>query len=112
METVKLALLRAAMGAYNYRHQAISANLANLETPGYNRIEVSFEDQLQQMRGQLATKDDVQGLNANVRQTEERPILEEEMLSLAENNMRIQFASRALREHFDLIRTGITGRTA
>lgn len=100
------------MGAYNYRHQAISANLANLETPGYNRIEVSFEDQLQQMRGQLAQKEDVQGLNATVRQTEQRPILEEEMLSLAENNMRVQFASRALREHFDLLRTGITGRTA
>jgi flagellar basal-body rod protein FlgB len=39
------------------------------------------------------------------------PILEDEMMIMADVQMRTQFATRALREHFELMRTGIKGRT-
>ena len=35
-----------ALDAYALRHQAISNNLANINTPGYKRQTVRFEDQL------------------------------------------------------------------
>ncbi len=35
-----------ALDAYALRHQTISNNLANINTPGYKRQEVHFEDQL------------------------------------------------------------------
>ena len=35
-----------ALDAYALRHQTISNNLANVNTPGYKRQEVRFEDQL------------------------------------------------------------------
>ena len=35
-----------ALDAYALRHQTISNNLANINTPGYKRQEVRFEDQL------------------------------------------------------------------
>lgn len=111
METTKLSLLRTAMQAYGWRHQAISSNLANLDTPGYQRLGVSFEDTLQGMRHNVQGLRDVNDLHPRVEVGDAPPVLEDEMMDLAENNMRVQFAARALREHFDGLRTGITGRT-
>lgn len=51
---VKLAILdktsipvaSKGLDAYTHRGRAIANNIANVSTPGYRRIEVSFEDQL------------------------------------------------------------------
>lgn len=40
-----------ALGGYSARMQALSNNLANSDTPGYKRVEVAFEDQLQRRLG-------------------------------------------------------------
>lgn len=37
-------ILEAGIRAENLRQKAISNNIANLETPGYRRIDVKFED--------------------------------------------------------------------
>lgn len=42
-----------ALTGYQARMQALTTNLANADTPGYKRLEVSFEDQLQRKRGAL-----------------------------------------------------------
>lgn len=110
METTKLGLLRQAMTAYSLRNQAISANLANIDTPGYQRTSVTFEETLQQMRQGVPSMRDVDDLHARVRVEDEAPILEDEMLALADNGMRVQLATRALTEHFGTLRTGITGQ--
>jgi flagellar basal-body rod protein FlgB len=110
MDTVKVQVLRQAMGAYAQRTQAINANLANLDTPGYRRMNVSFEEYLQDLRGSVPGARDAGDLKTTVSLDDEAPVLEHEMLDLAETNMRNQLASRALREHFELMRTGITGR--
>ena len=36
-------VLTAALHGYGARHAALANNLANAETPGYKRIDVSFE---------------------------------------------------------------------
>ncbi len=110
METAKLGLLRQAMTAYSWRNQAIASNLANVDTPGYQRTTVTFEETLQKMRHGLPSLRDVDDLKADVRVEDEAPVLEDEMLALADNGMRVQLATRALSEHFGTLRTGITGQ--
>ncbi|MEM1042279.1 MAG: flagellar biosynthesis protein FlgB [Bacteroidota bacterium] len=111
MDTPKLSVLRHAMQAYAMRTQALAGNIANLDTPDYQRETVRFEAELQARRRSTPghrTPEDVQARYAR----EDAPaLLEDEMMSLADTQMRTQLTTRALREHFDLLRTGITGRT-
>jgi flagellar basal-body rod protein FlgB len=39
-------LLTQVMNAASLRHRVISQNIANVNTPGYHRLEVSFEDEM------------------------------------------------------------------
>ena len=111
MDTPKLQLLSNAMQAYTYRMQALSSNIANLDTPGYQRLTVTFEETLQDVRHQVPSLRNESDVQAAMRVEEEGPILEEELMDLADTQMRTQMASRALHEHFGMLRTSITGRT-
>ena len=42
----KIELLTLGLDGLSARHKAISSNIANAETPGYKRVDVTFEDQL------------------------------------------------------------------
>ncbi len=97
------------MQAYTWRLNALSSNIANLDTPGYNRLSVSFEESLQSARrsGMDTDRDNVA---AQMVQEGRPPILEDELMELADTQMRTQLATRALNEHFARLRTGITGR--
>jgi flagellar basal-body rod protein FlgB len=53
-DTTQLALERAIGGAAQ-RHAALAANLANVNTPGYQRVDVDFHSAL---RGALASGQD------------------------------------------------------
>lgn len=110
METANLQLLRSAMDAYSKRSEAISSNLANKNTPGYQRITVSFEDQLREARNQVPSLRNPTDVEAGINVEDEQPVLEDEMMNLSDTQMRMQLANRGLREHFELMRTGITGR--
>src|SRR5690625_7300039 len=72
MEPSKLKILSQAMQAYTWRSQAVTGNLANLDTPGYQRVGVWFEETLQNVRrGRQATR---QPEDVSPRmQTEEEP---------------------------------------
>ena len=110
METPHVALLRRAMQTYTYRMEAHASNIANVDTPGYQRMTVSFEDQLQDALHNVPTTKGASEIEPRV-QVEDRPaLLEDELMELADTQMRTQLTTRALREHFDLLRTGITGR--
>ena len=110
METPKVELLRQAMATYALRAKAHAANIANLDTPGYQRLSVSFEDQLQERLTSVPGADRLSGVTPRVEVGDGPPILEDELMELADAQMRTQLGARALREHFDLVRTGITGR--
>jgi flagellar basal-body rod protein FlgB len=111
MQTPTLTLLRNAMTAYARRSESLASNLANLETPDYQRQKVSFEDSLQDARRRrIGEGRDVDRIRARVETDEAPPVLEGEMMELADTQMRTQLATRALSEHFGLLRTGILGR--
>ena len=97
------------MTAYSWRLKSLSSNVANLDTPGYNRLAVGFEDALQRARGGPDGMRDRVG--AELVEQDRAPVLEDELMEIADTQMRTQLAARALHDHFGLIRTGITGRT-
>ena len=111
MKTATLSLLARAMQAYTWRMQALSSNIANLDTPGYQRLSVSFEETLQEARHSIAGSAASAGVEPHMVVEDGAPILEDEMMDLADTQMRTQLASRALQGHFNKMRIGITGRT-
>jgi flagellar basal-body rod protein FlgB len=110
METPKLRLLAHAMQAYVWRTQALASNIANLDTPGYQRIAVSFEDTLQQVQHHVPSLQDPGDVAPRMVVEDGPSILEDELMELADTQMRTQFATRALHEHFSGLRLAITGR--
>ncbi len=111
MDTPKLDLLTRAMQAYTMRLQALAGNISNLDTPGYQRLSVSFEDSLQAARLGQGGPEAGAGVSARVEVEERAPLLEDELMELADTQMRTQLAARALHGHFQAMRTAITGRT-
>jgi flagellar basal-body rod protein FlgB len=46
LDKTSIPVASKGLDAYTHRGRAIANNIANVSTPGYRRIEVSFEDQL------------------------------------------------------------------
>lgn len=111
METGHLNQLRSAMKAYAWRSQSIASNIANVDTPGYQRVSVSFEDQLRDARSQVPSLREEGDVEPRMEVEDGPPILEDELMNLADTQMRTQLTTRALRDHFEMMRTGIKGRT-
>lgn len=111
MVTDKLKLLANAMQAYTWRTQATASNLANLDTPGYERMSVKFEESLQDALNTIDGSEALANVHPHMQVEDAPPVLEDELMELADTQMRTQLVSRALREHFDALRTGITGRS-
>lgn len=110
MNTPKLQVLRHAMEAYAMRTDSLANNIANLDTPDYQRESVSFETELRRRRQGTAMLTAPEQTRARLVEEEGPAFLEDEMMSLADTQMRTQLTSRALRDYFELLRTGIIGR--
>lgn len=110
IETPRIKLLNHALLAYNWRLKALASNLANLDTPGYQRLSVSFEETLQEVRHEVPGLRHTTEVRPRMRVDASRPVLEDELMNLADTQMRAQFSTRALSDHFKMIQTGITGR--
>lgn len=111
------------------RQEAISNNIANIDTPGYVAKEVPFETELRRQLGRvsggLATTDarhftagnlahDQLGLQQAQLLTSSRRDgndvdVDAEMIELAETQMRYQAAASAMSNRIDILRTVIRG---
>lgn len=120
--TPALQSLRLSMDDAALRQQAISSNIANVNTPGYQRMDVSssfqqaFSDALNRL-GQGQTMDTLpQGtIGTAAVQGPARPDgntvqLEQEMLGLANNSAQYEFSGQMLASHFHGLKTAITGQ--
>lgn len=59
-------VMAKALDGLMVRHQAISSNLANVDTPGYKAMRVDFEDKLQQvLEKEDGQKAEVAGMKPN-----------------------------------------------
>lgn len=111
------------------RQDAISNNIANIDTPGYQRQEVPFETQLQREMGttadQLTTTDprhitagsrlrgalgiDPAQMLTSGRLDGNNVDIDQEMIALSDTQMRYQAASTALTKKIGILRTAIGG---
>lgn len=112
MDTAKLSLLRNAMTAYAQRRRALSSNIANLDTPEYDRVSVSFEEDLRAARSGMGGLDRASEVEPHAERSGDPPSLEKELMALSDTQMRTRVASRALREHYSLMQTAVKGRSA
>lgn len=110
IDTKHTQLLSKAMDAYSLRQKAIASNVANIDTEGYKRLTVNFEEQLQKAQGTSMSSPDTSNINAKMQETEQKPELEDEMFELTDTQIRVQLVTRALRHEFTMLKTGITGR--
>lgn len=114
--------LKKTLDAAVLRHQAISSNLANLETPNYKRIDISpdFEARLQKA---VATKDvsnifrvrpqiEIDSAAVPDAMNGNTVKMEDELLHLQRNTLTHSFALQVLGRSLNKIKSAITGRVS
>jgi flagellar basal-body rod protein FlgB len=108
-------LLSKALEASLTRHQAISQNLANVNTPGYRAVEVQFEQQLADALKLGLPYDQVQpqvkpsaGLMA--RADGNNVDIDREIGQLGKNTVMYQTLTQVLASQLGMLRSAITGR--
>ncbi|HHZ19876.1 MAG TPA: flagellar basal body rod protein FlgB [Firmicutes bacterium] len=118
--------MKRALDVSALRHELLAQNIANVDTPGYRRIDLSFATILADAEKQLAMdrtnkahlpgKED-SGMPLIVRRVEgaarndgNNVVIETEMARLTQNTMYFQAVSAQLGKYFDRLRLVISGR--
>ena len=110
-----VALERALSGA-SLRQKVLTENLANANTPGYQRRDVDFHGTLQRaMGGGLHTVERTGFAATPTGEGSIRPDggtvdVDRESTELAENGMEYQAIASIVNTHSEILRTAITGR--
>lgn len=109
IDSTQTNFLAKALDVYSLRQKVTAANIANLDTPGYSKKEISFEDKLRDAESLSASQGDLNKVEPSLVDTGEKSTMEEELLNMADTQIRFQLVSKVLRQKFDELRTGITG---
>jgi flagellar basal-body rod protein FlgB len=131
LETHSLRTAREALTGLSRRQQAISSNIANIDTPGYRRREISFEDTLRteiasaaggsaltrsdprhygsagsgsELAGSSRSRDVVASRNDG-----NNVDIDEEMMLLVETQLRYQALSQSIGKRLNTLRSVIRG---
>jgi flagellar basal-body rod protein FlgB len=111
-----------ALDAASLRHQAISNNLANVNTPGYKRQEVQFETQMAQALAQRgnpcapgppvsAVRPRVVTVNSTSMRNDGNNVdMETEMTNLATNTLDFETLSQSISIYFANLKAVIKGQ--
>lgn len=113
LDDISISALQAAMRGLSERQQAISDNIANVNTPYFTARSVSFEGNLKQAMAdgsnpltvipQVAYTADPANLNGNNVDLNAQTVLG------VETQMRFDLALRATGDRFTLLRTAVRG---
>lgn len=122
MDSVSMSLLNKDLDGLWTRQQAISDNLANIETPGYKSKSVSFEDQLQQQlaeqgRTKLQQIGGIDGVSPVTTVASDETYradgngvdLEKENLEMARTELNYMYSLQMVSDEFSRLRTVIDG---
>ncbi|HSW24914.1 MAG TPA: flagellar basal body rod protein FlgB [Burkholderiaceae bacterium] len=114
IESITTTALTLALDAASLRQQAISTNIANVNTPGYAPMAVSFEDQLEdakqalQATGRLDAAS-LAGVRPVLHETTgaggiaPKVLLDVEAANLAQNAVHFQALLKGLSKHMALL---------
>ncbi|HWR43174.1 flagellar basal body rod protein FlgB [Sporomusa sp.] len=126
LKSTQVSVLEKALGAASLRHDVISNNIANVNTPEFKKSEVSFEDQLELA---LNTKSNPiarthkrhmpikQGINVeptintitttSIRNDGNNVDIDSEMASLSKNSIYYDAVAQQLSKYFSGIKSAI-----
>jgi flagellar basal-body rod protein FlgB len=114
-------LARKLLDATAVRQEAIAANIANSETPGYHRVDVAM-DFVDQLKAQLASGDLAGGIATLAPRLAEDPAarsvrpdgnsveIETELLAMNRNAVEHEFLTQIVSSHVKQLKMAITGR--
>ena len=115
----RIPLLEKQLDAFSLRNKAISSNIANIETPGYRRLDVSFEQELSNAVSQASGDVDLSNqVNQVEPEIESDPSslnggnnidIDHEMAELAKNQLQFSLVSKLLAGTFQSIDKSING---
>ncbi len=126
----KVPALHKSLDAYTLRQKSIADNIANVDTPGYKRSEVTFEEDLEaalNKRGVTGYRTDPKHLPVGKPKIDDvKPIafipkdeslasgknnvdIDREMAELAKNQIRFSYASRFMQRSFSKLKSAIRG---
>ena len=108
-------LLSLALDAAGMRQQAIAQNIANANTPGYQRLAVSFEGRLAELTRNTSMGGEPPSLASlgdfrpsfELAGNGEPVALDMEVAALSENTLHQQALLKALNKHFALLGSAI-----
>jgi len=126
------AIIKKSLDAGMLRSRAISNNIANIDTPGYKRVEVNFESELRKAISSSklkGTRTDSRHLSLgssdikNLQPTAYKPSdgtlpsgvnnvdIDEEMAKLAENQILFNFATKRLQGTYRKLNAAIQAKS-
>jgi flagellar basal-body rod protein FlgB len=111
-----LNLLSQVLSTASLRHKIIAQNVANVNTPGYRRLEVVFEDAMAKALAQPGTGDAahvtprVVVADGPERVDGNTVDIDREMNDLTRNALLYQAAAQVLTSRLGQVRTAIAGR--
>lgn len=113
-------LARHLLDAASLRHEALATNIANLETPGFKRLDLSpdFARQLEKVAASGPTGEPlnlrptvVQDLNARAVRPDGNSVeLDRELIELSRNTLEYDFLTQFASDSLKRLKTAITGR--
>ena len=104
-------LLAQVMTAAGLRHRVIAQNVANVNTPGYKRLEVRFEDELtKSLAGGGPAKPAVVRADGPERVDGNTVDIDREMGDMNKNALLYQAAAQVASFRLAALRSSITGR--
>jgi len=125
LSTPQESVLESALSAASLRHKVISNNIANVNTPGFKRSDVVFEDKLAEAMGQSsallsrtnsrhlsASQDDftpsiVTDSSTSMRSDGNNVDIDSEMANLAKNNIFYEAVATVLSKYFSTLNSAI-----
>jgi len=128
----KLPILEKGLDAYAMRAKSINDNIANVDTPGYKRSAVSFEEDLKaalDKKGVAGYRTHPKHLRVGRPKIEDvKPVpyipddnslasgknnvdIDHEMAELAKNQIRFAYASRLAQRGYNRLRSAIRGES-
>src|SRR2546423_154993 len=110
-------LLSRLLDVASLRHRVIAHNVANVNTPGFHRLEVSFEGELERAMAQGRSEDVshaaakvVEGAGGTERMDGNNVDIDVEMGQLNKNTLLYRTYSQVLSVKLNALRSAITGR--
>ena len=113
-------LLKKALNIYQKQHEAISKNVSNASNENFKRVNTDFSSELNNVQNTTSTLKTSSAKhlsrsnneNSNSNDSNEGSVdITREMGLLAENQIKYEFATRALSRMYKGISTSITGKT-